>query len=102
MIALAYNVILHTNLDFNRLPSQAVDAIANDVVTFSPRNQLFIDKMIYEGKKLILQDALLTDTPDEYKVGYTQNKFSGVLRTKVNLELFCGTKLCIQFRCFFG
>ena len=62
---------LRTNLDLNRLPSQAVDAIANDVVTFSPRNQLFIDKMIYEGKKLILQDALLTDTPDEYKVGYT-------------------------------
>lgn len=59
------------NMDINRLPAQSVDAIANNIVTFSPRNQQFIDKMIYEGKKLILQDALLTDTPDEYKMGYT-------------------------------
>ena len=65
---------LRTNLEIDRLPSQAVDAIANDIVTFSPRNQLFVDKIIYEGKKLILQDALLTDTPDEYKMGYTPDQ----------------------------
>ena len=62
---------MRVNMDINRLPAQSVDAIANNIVTFSPRNQQFIDKMIYEGKKLILQDALLTDTPDEYKMGYT-------------------------------
>ncbi len=62
---------LRTNLELNRLPAQAVESIASDLVTFSPRNQLFIDKMIFEGKKLILQDALLVDTPDEYKIGYT-------------------------------
>ena len=62
---------LRANMEMDRLPSQAVDAIANDIVTFSPRNQLFVDKIIYEGKKMILQDALLSDTPDEYKMGYT-------------------------------
>lgn len=62
---------LRANMELDRLPSQTVDAIANDIVTFSPRNQLFIDHILYEGKKLILQDALLADTPDEYKLGYS-------------------------------
>jgi len=62
---------LRANMDIEHLPAQAVDAIANDIVTYSPRNQQFIDRIIYEGKKLILQDALLVDTPDEFKIGYT-------------------------------
>ena len=67
---------LRTNMELSNLPSQAVEAISNDIVTFSPRHQLFVDKIIYEGKKLILQDALLADTADEYKIGYTPEQIA--------------------------
>ncbi len=86
---------LRTNLEIDRLPSQAVDAIANDIVTFSPRNQLFVDKIIYEGKKLILQDALLTDTPDEYKMGYTPQQIQWCIANEGQIWNFFVSNLFI-------
>lgn len=67
---------LRANLFKERVASQAVDAIANNIVTFSPTHQQFLDKILFEGKKLILQDALLTDTPEEYKIGYTPKQLA--------------------------
>lgn len=67
---------LRVNLFKERVSSQAVEAIANNIVSFSPTHQQFLDKILFEGKKLILQDALLTNTPDEYKIGYTPTQLA--------------------------
>ena len=67
---------LRRNMFVDRAPSAVVAAIAENVVTYSPRNQKFLDIVLYEGKKLLLQDALLTDVPDEYKIGYTPEQMA--------------------------
>lgn len=51
-----------------------VQAIGREIVPFNPRQQAFIDLMVDEGKKLILADALLPDTFDELKIGYTKEE----------------------------
>ncbi len=62
---------LRTNMSRDYVPAQVVHAIANDIVPFDPKNQTFLDLMLYEGKKLILADALIPAAPDEFKIGYT-------------------------------
>jgi len=49
------------------------------------KNQKFLDLVIYEGKKLILQDALLTETPDEYKIGYTPKQMDWAIANEGNV-----------------
>lgn len=76
---------LRTNMYADRVPSAVVGAIAENIVTYSPRNQKFLDFVLYEGKKLILQDALLTDTPDEYKIGYTPEQMAWSIANEGNV-----------------
>lgn len=76
---------LRSNFYVDRVPSAVVAAIAEDIVTYSPRQQQFLDIILYEGKKLILQDALLTDTPDEYKIGYTPKQMKWCVENEGNI-----------------
>ena len=76
---------LRSNFYVDRVPSAVVAAIAEDIVTYSPRQQQFLDIILYEGKKLILQDALLTDTPDEYKIGYTPKQMQWCVENEGNI-----------------
>ena len=57
------------------LAPKVVQAIGREIVPFDPRQQAFIDLMIYEGKKMILADALLPKTSDELKIGYTHEEW---------------------------
>ena len=69
----------------DRIPSAVVNAIAENIVTYSPRNQKFLDFVLYEGKKLILQDALLSDTSDEDKIGYTPEQMAWCIENEGNI-----------------
>ena len=79
---------LRRNMYKERVPSAVVGAIAENIVTYSPRQQKFIDVILYEGKKLILQDVLLTDTPDEYKIGYTPQQMAWAVENEGNIWNF--------------
>lgn len=76
---------LRRNMYIERVPSAVVGAIAENIVTYSPRQQKFIDVILYEGKKLMLQDVLLTDTPDEYKIGYTPQQMAWAVANEGNI-----------------
>lgn len=76
---------LRENMYAERIPSSVVSAIAENIIPYSPRNQKFLDLVIYEGKKLILQDALLTETPDEYKIGYTPKQMEWAIENEGNI-----------------
>lgn len=79
---------LRKNMYVERVPSAVVEAIAENIVTYSPRQQKFLDLVLYEGKKLILQDALLTETPDEYKIGYTPEQMKWCIENEGNIWNF--------------
>lgn len=57
------------------LSSKIVEAIGRELVPFDPRQQTFVDMMIYEGKKLILADAFLPKTEDYLKIEYSPEDF---------------------------
>ena len=76
---------LRNNMFVDRVPSAVVNAIAENIVTFSPRQQKFLDRVLYEGKKLLLQDALLTNTPDEFKIGYTPKQMAWAVANEGNI-----------------
>lgn len=62
------------NMNPQNLTPAVVHAIAEQVTPFNPRQQTFIDLMIDEGKMLILADALIPETSDELKIGYTKEQ----------------------------
>lgn len=53
---------------------KVVESIARQMVPYDIRKRKFIERMIYEGKLLVIQDALLPDTSDAFKIGYTQDE----------------------------
>lgn len=62
------------NMNPENLPPAVVYAIGQEIIPFNIRQQAFIDLMIDEGKKLVLTDALLPETSDELKIGYTKEE----------------------------
>ncbi len=62
------------NMTPKNIAPLVVQAIGLEIVPFNPRQQTFVDLMVDEGKKLILADALLPQTPDELKIGYTKEE----------------------------
>lgn len=62
------------NMNPENIPPAVVRAIGQEIIPFDPRQQTFGDLMVDEGKKLILADALLSETPDHLKIGYTPNQ----------------------------
>lgn len=68
----------------NLLPS-VVYAIGEQIVPFNPRQQTFIDLMVDEGKKLIIADALLPDTSDEVKIGFTKEQLEWAIENEAEI-----------------
>lgn len=62
---------LADNMNLQNIAPKVVEAIGLEIVPFNPRQQSFIDIMVDEGKKLILADALLPETSDALKIGYS-------------------------------
>lgn len=66
------------NMNPENVAPSVVQAIGLEIVPFNIRQQAFVDLMIDEGKKLILADALLPQTADELKIGYTKEQLEWV------------------------
>lgn len=64
------------NMNPGNIAPKIVQAIGQEIIPFDPRNQSFIELMVDEGKKLVLADALLPNTSDELKIGYTSDELS--------------------------
>lgn len=62
------------NMNPENLPPAVVRAIGMEIIPFNIRQQTFGDLMVDEGKRLILADALLPETPDHLKIGFTPNQ----------------------------
>ena len=58
---------------------------AESIVTESPDHQKFIDKVILNGKIMILQDAFLPDTPDYLKMNYTKKQYDWAVANEANI-----------------
>ncbi|MEI3789925.1 MULTISPECIES: gliding motility lipoprotein GldB [unclassified Chryseobacterium] len=58
---------------------------AESIVTESPDHQKFIDKVILNGKIMILQDAFLPDTLDYLKMNYTKKQYDWAVANEANI-----------------
>ena len=59
--------------------------IAADFVPVTPDQNKFLDKIVNQGKLLILQDAFLPKTPDQYKIGYSKEQQSWAISNEENI-----------------
>ncbi|SMC36878.1 gliding motility lipoprotein GldB [Moheibacter sediminis] len=73
------------NMNPQNLPPAVVRAIGQEIIPFDPRQQTFGDLMVDEGKKLILADALLPQTSDNLKIGYTTNQMKWAKENEGNV-----------------
>lgn len=67
------------------LISKVSETIAADYVPATPDHNKFLDKIMNYGKMLILQDAFLPNTKDEYKINYTKEQQSWALSNEENI-----------------
>lgn len=67
---------------------KVVESIARQMVPYDIRKRNFIEKMIYEGKLLIIQDALLPETSDAEKIGYTDEKLAWAFENEAQIYLY--------------
>lgn len=58
---------------------------AENIVTESPDHQKFIDKVILNGKIMIMQDAFLPGTPDYLKMNYTKKQYDWAVANEANI-----------------
>ncbi len=62
------------NMTQERLLPDCMTEVAKLILsTIKPGNTL-LDKMIYEGKVLVFMDAVIPETPDSTKIGYTSSQ----------------------------
>lgn len=65
-----------TQMNSGNLKPKVVESMAKQMVPFDIRKRKFIDRMVYQGKQLIIQDALLPNVSDSRKIGYTQDEIN--------------------------
>lgn len=58
---------------------------AENIITESPDHQKFIDKVILNGKIMMMQDAFLPDTPDYLKMNYTKKQYDWAVANEANI-----------------
>ncbi len=68
---LGINAYQQINMKPEKIASDAMYAWIMTNFPFTDYGSQLIDKMIYEGKLLYILDAILPDTPDNLKIGYT-------------------------------
>lgn len=78
---------LYIKKDMNpeNLITRVSETIAADYVPATPDQNKFLDKIINNGKLLILQDAFLPKTLDQYKIGYSKDQQSWAVSNEENI-----------------
>ena len=75
---------IRKELDSKYLLSQIAEKFASYIIPPN-ENRTFLSNMIYEGKKLYLQDLILPNEKDEIKIAYTQNEIEWVRENETNI-----------------
>lgn len=76
-----YPVYVKQNNHREHIVVDVANAIINTQVPPNTKRN-FIDKMIYEGKKMYLLDAYLPNVSDREKIGYSQVKFDWAIESE--------------------
>ena len=66
---------IKTDMDKNRFGSILVDKIASSLIK-SPSSRFFLDRIIYNGKILLLKDFVIPLSSDEIKIGYSNEQLN--------------------------
>lgn len=70
------------------LVPKASQILAQTIVMQNPNQLKLIDKLIYQGKIQILQDAFLPDTADYLKINYTKEQYDWAVINEANIWNF--------------
>ena len=73
---------IRKELDQKYIPSQIVEKFSSYIMP-PPENRTFLAQMLYEGKKMYLQDLLLPDQKDAIKMAYTEDELEWVKENEV-------------------
>ena len=73
---------IRKELDQKYIPSQIVEKFSSYIMP-PPENRTFLAQMLYEGKKMYLQDLLLPDQKDAIKTAYTEEELEWVKENEV-------------------
>lgn len=73
---------IRKELDQKYIPSQIVEKFSSYIMPH-PENRTFLAQMLYEGKKMYLQDLLLPDEKDAIKMAYTEEELEWVKENEV-------------------
>lgn len=73
---------IRKELDQKYIPSQIVEKFSSYIMP-PPENRTFLAQMLYEGKKMYLQDLLLPDEKDAIKIAYTEEELEWVKENEV-------------------
>ena len=73
---------IRKELDQKYIPSQIVEKFTSYIMP-PPENRTFLAQMLYEGKKMYLQDLLLPDQKDAIKMAYTEEELGWVKENEV-------------------
>lgn len=60
-------------------------AIAQSFVPYNLSQAKFLNQMVYQGKIMVLQDAFLPDTKDEFKIGYSPKQYQWAKANESNI-----------------
>lgn len=72
------DLYLKKNKKKEQILSDVAESIANYIVPSDHLDERYINLLTYEGKKMLLKDAFLPETPDSIKIGYTQKELDWV------------------------
>lgn len=67
---------------------KVVESLADYMVNYDIQKRKFIEKMIYEGKLLLVQDALLPHKTDAIKIGYTPEQIEWAQQNEANVYVY--------------
>ena len=73
---------IRKELDQKYIPSQIVEKFTSYIMP-PPENRTFLAQMLYEGKKMYLQDLLLPDQKEAIKMAYTEEELEWVKENEV-------------------
>ena len=73
---------IRKELDQKYIPSQIVEKFSSYIMP-PPENRTFLAQMLYEGKKMYLQDLLLPDEKDAIKIAYIEEELEWVKENEV-------------------
>ncbi len=68
---------LRKNKNKEQIISDIAESIAENIIPFNQDGR-YMNSLVYEGKKMVLKDAFLPDTPDSVKIGYTSKELDWV------------------------